>query len=782
MAIDTEISKLLADQMFAIYSTAETLMLEKVAKRIAKGITDIGWAESTLTDATGFRKEIEAITKDLTILGKDTVGKSIIEAYKTGKMSASKDMKAPESFMQNLFIPSSIQRLVLESNNMVVQTSTRILREATDAYRIVQAEAASLVLAGVETRKQASQRMLNKLADRGITSFVDKAGRKWDMATYAEMSMRTVTAHAALQGHLDRQAEIGNDLVIVSSFGASCPLCAPWGGDILSISGSGEYLSIQDARDAGLFHPNCRHTVTAYFPEIRERSLEGHKHNRDYEPVQYAMQQRQRANERQIRRWKRREVVALSPEEKFRAGNMVKHYQKAQRVLAVEYKDEWGIELKRKYDRESIKHRVGIKAEDHSLSWAEMKVVKTEAEKKARKAIEKKAIVLEATVKDRKTKMSSVIKSSEYTSKEAMWRALKEQYYVTKIDDLRDIAARKLGFESYKEAKEHLVLYKRSPSVWDDEIKYIEEIAKISLKADSNIIKQIVKPIIVKPDFEIEKIGTLKNLAKRQGQYKKDGDWNMSIEKEEKLKGILAEMVDNSEYRMRLPHDVLEKVLESKFKNQFEVGRSRGSYSPGNRRNASNKLFGTNMWEMEDSDYEIYGYLGDKDILRDSFGIGSDPSQYGHLIVTFKRNMIEQKTTFTIDDSLSIGINDRCVASRTVDIVPTNGRLSSLSVIRGTNWKDEFLNIGINPGNVCKETGASYVEAQYHGGITIDMIESIHISHDAGYEDFEYAVKEKLRELGIKTYRIEKGKISKDTPFSDNRAEIEAKKAKIIEL
>ena len=39
-------------------------------------------------------------------------------------------------------------------------------------------------------------------------SFVDKAGRKWELASYVEMATRTGNVHAALQGHIDRQLEL----------------------------------------------------------------------------------------------------------------------------------------------------------------------------------------------------------------------------------------------------------------------------------------------------------------------------------------------------------------------------------------------------------------------------------------------------------------------------------------------------------------------------------------------------------------------------------------------
>ena len=655
MAVSTDISKLLADQLFAIYSYNETLMLDKVARRVSRGITDIGWTETKLTDITKLRQELEAITGDISKVGRKGVSDAIVEAYLTGQKSASTDMGIPKNFMQGIFIPTSMQRLILESNNMVAQTSIKILRDTLDAYRDIQAEVAAQVLSGVETRKQAAQRMLNKLADRGITSFVDKAGRNWEMASYAEMATRTVTAHAALQGHLDRQAEIGNDLVVVSAFGATCPICAPWGGEVLSISGKdGTYTSFETARAAGLFHPNCKHTVTAYFPFIDDEGSD-HKHERTYEPEQYALQQRQRANERQIRRWKRREIVALSPQAKLQASNYVKHYQGAQRELIKSYEEKFGIALKRKYDRESIKGRAGIPGIDLSPDWTAKRVTKVSIPHKPPKG----------------------------------------------------------GTRKPKAAVP-------------------------------------VKPIIVRPEFDINSIHTLKGLKARQEEFKQS---NSALKDEptiKKAKKVMETIIADSELRMRVPgQTIMEKILDSgKFKTQMETNTSNGMLDLDTRKRASQYLFGTDTRNTPNDMYEIYGYIGEKDIIADARN--AHASQYGDIIVTFKKELRE-RTTFTIDDSLSIGLHDDAVASRITDIEAVNGMDRKLKRVAALPKDERNVEMAVN------NLGVSYIEAQYHGGLNIDMIESVHID-GSGSDDnskvFNKGILAKLKAIGIKVFNI----------------------------
>ena len=80
------------------------------------------------------------------------------------------------------------------------------------------------------------------------------------MRTYTEMVARTTTMECHLQGTANRLAEQGHDLVKVSSHRGACPLCIPWQGEILSITGKTEgYPTLEEAKTAGLFHPRCRH-------------------------------------------------------------------------------------------------------------------------------------------------------------------------------------------------------------------------------------------------------------------------------------------------------------------------------------------------------------------------------------------------------------------------------------------------------------------------------------------------------------------------------------------
>ncbi len=348
MAIRTDVNRKLVQEVLNIYLNAENKMLNKVNKRIKRGILIEGWNEKKYNDVLSLRIELQHAMKEISKSSEAKLTEATYSAYKQGVNSANKDFGITPIPLKDIRIPISMQRLVQDQMQVLKNTDVTILRNVNDIYREVIGEVSSGTLVGVDTRRQAAQNALNRFANSGIKGFVDKAGRVWSMASYTEMATRATISHAAIQGHIDRQKELGRDLVIVSDHGKECPVCRPWENKVLSISGNDpDYDSLQTAISAGLFHPNCKHTLTGYIPGLtkiqhtteaeKKRSAEG-----------YVILQKQRYNERNIRKWKRREAVALDPLEEMRSKAKIKEWQVKQRKLVKEH------DLRRKYERESF--------------------------------------------------------------------------------------------------------------------------------------------------------------------------------------------------------------------------------------------------------------------------------------------------------------------------------------------------------------------------------------------------------------------------------------------
>lgn len=189
----------------------------------------------------------------------------------------------------------------------------QILRGVDDAYRRIVAEVYAPALAGEATRLEASQRVLHRFAQEGITGFTDKAGRRWRPESYAEMAMRAAFARATIAGALDQYRAEGIYFVAVPNIPYECEKCRPFEGKVLSIRDGAKpprgvrvYASIEQAYERGFGHPNCRHGLLPVSSRGVVEAMEPAKSD----PEGYAATQRQRAHERKIRAAKRALVAA----------------------------------------------------------------------------------------------------------------------------------------------------------------------------------------------------------------------------------------------------------------------------------------------------------------------------------------------------------------------------------------------------------------------------------------------------------------------------------------
>lgn len=373
MPVSPAMAEDLATEVRRLYDDAEAALLERLAAALEADIDSPYWAQLKAASIGDLRQAVETIADALQQDADGAVQAALVTAYNRGRQAAVAELGALDigrELQARRILPGApaVDRLAASMANDTRPLYTRITRAVVDVYRRITGRASGNVLLGGLTRRQASQRALDQFADRGITGFVDSAGHNWDMASYAEMAVRSVTARAAIEGHIDVLGEIGVGLVIVSDAPLECPLCAPWEGEVLSLGGpdgphtlrtqhtiqpSGLFAptatvavhvagSLTEARAAGLFHPNCRHSLGAYLPGVTTRPPHHATPGTTYEDTQ-----RQREIERHIRRWKRRQAASMDEATFRKAGAKVREWQKAAREHVAAHDD-----LRRKPARE----------------------------------------------------------------------------------------------------------------------------------------------------------------------------------------------------------------------------------------------------------------------------------------------------------------------------------------------------------------------------------------------------------------------------------------------
>ena len=248
------------ERLVKFYEQAEREILDQLNRALLRG--------NKMEYLAQMKRNIEAILQQLRDGNRTWCIEAIPRVYSQGLYSANimlKDAGTSTSAAFGAIHQQAAQVLADNAFQRFEDVVQVIGRQVNDIYRELALENVRGTVVGYNTWKQTARRFREQLAERGITGFKDRSGRMWNMRTYIEMHARTVCMQAHLEGTANRLVEQGHDLVKVSTHRGACELCQPWQGEILSITGKTKgYPTLEEARAAGLFHPNCRHAYGLY--------------------------------------------------------------------------------------------------------------------------------------------------------------------------------------------------------------------------------------------------------------------------------------------------------------------------------------------------------------------------------------------------------------------------------------------------------------------------------------------------------------------------------------
>lgn len=235
------------------------------------------------------------------------------------------------------------------------QSERAALRYMNDVYRKTILRTAAAMQAGGQTLQQATDAATRDFLEQGIACIRYRNGRRVNISTYAEMALRTAGTRAMLMGEAAQRERLGLDTVLVSQYGACSKTCLPWQGlvyidDVFQpyhgthtpggtygVSRNGrQYPLLSVAMQGGLFHPNCRHTLSTWVEGVSTRPRP-----MDKAKVEAAAQLEagQRALERSVRKAKRQAAGLCDPAAAKAARARVRAAQKELRDFVADHGD-----------------------------------------------------------------------------------------------------------------------------------------------------------------------------------------------------------------------------------------------------------------------------------------------------------------------------------------------------------------------------------------------------------------------------------------------------------
>lgn len=359
---------------FNVKATGNTGTFEWQVQKLAEIGQVTEESRNIIAELTGANSGLlrEALTQSM-LAALDDVEPELKEAAKRGLLSAP-DTEARMS-PGALNVLQSYYDQAAEKLNLV---NTVMLQSSLDQYRKVISdtmfyegqlasaqqilnEATGEVLLGASTHREAVRKAVKRMADDGLTGFVDRGGHHWSPEAYVSMDIRTTVTNTAHQSTWARCDEYGLDLIVVSVKAAARPLCYPWQGKVLSRDNRARDVTDLDGntihvyamsessygQPAGLFGINCGHFSSPFFPGMSK--VRGEPEPEAVNAEQYAQSQRQRALERKIRRAKLDVAIAKATgdDEAVRDANRALRSRQADMRAFI---DDTG--RARRYDRE----------------------------------------------------------------------------------------------------------------------------------------------------------------------------------------------------------------------------------------------------------------------------------------------------------------------------------------------------------------------------------------------------------------------------------------------
>lgn len=270
-------SEMALARLRAIYLKAEQDIIREITRKRDLGLVDYGEVASL--------QRVQGILQNMNTEAEEYVPKMVETYFYTAEQQAS----ASAGYANALTLTSTQTDIaetlvgnlladITEASQTAYATAEEYLRIGRQEAGLIRQTTLELVTQGEASGKgwrTVQNQLAAELNAKGVTAFVDKAGRKWSLESYCSMATRTTGRQAQIAAALTSDDW---DLWQISKIGSTCPLCSVYEGRVYSKSGtdpdypplSMAFGKIDPAGSNDLsntwlnIHPNCLHSLVRY--------------------------------------------------------------------------------------------------------------------------------------------------------------------------------------------------------------------------------------------------------------------------------------------------------------------------------------------------------------------------------------------------------------------------------------------------------------------------------------------------------------------------------------
>lgn len=325
--MDYDIAGAFEDIEMALIKSMRNNMQRHIKEEYDEGINWTQWQAEMLHGLSQYRAENQDVLKDYMGRINAELDAAIRDAYATGESeleiellkAIKKGYEAPKdgtkANMQGRFFRNNqkkLNALINATTKDMKKAETALLRMTDDVYRKALFKAQMFYNTGAGNMWKCVDMATKDFLASGINCVQYKNGARVNIASYAEMALRTANKRANLMGQANFREKYGIHTVKVNARGIACPMCLQWldrvyiddvyGGGTSEESAKSGYPLLSTAVQGGLYHPNCKDSCSTYYEGVSREPQEITKEQESEIKRKYDLEQKQRYYERNYKR------------------------------------------------------------------------------------------------------------------------------------------------------------------------------------------------------------------------------------------------------------------------------------------------------------------------------------------------------------------------------------------------------------------------------------------------------------------------------------------------